>query len=209
MTIKQLRVYSKKNYEELKKVTCGLLLRQVHVKSESGDLALCCTTWMPYNVGNINETSILEYLRSADHRKIINTSLDGTFSYCDKDICPEIQRYFKNGTSDSLVPVETAQQILDKKCVFVMFTYDRSCNLQCPSCRNELLVHKTYSDEFNKTHQAVVNSIDELLSNGYKVVLCITGSGDPFVSRAYRDVLNNYKHEGDYSFFINTNGVLS
>lgn len=209
MATKQLRIYSKKNFEELKAVTCGLLLRTVHVKSESGDMALCCTTWMPHNVGNVNETSILEYLQSETHRDILNTSRDGTFSYCDKEICPEIQRYLKTGESGSMVPVETFDEILAKKFLFIMFTYDRSCNLQCPSCRNELLIQKSYSDEFKRTHQNVLKSLDELLNNGYKLGLCITGSGDPFVSKAFKDVLKNYKHpSGRYNFFINSNGVL-
>ena len=208
MATKQLRIYSKKNFEELKAVTCDLMLRTVHVKSELGDMALCCTTWMPHNVGNINETTILEYLRSETHKNILATSMDGTFSYCDKEICPEIQCYLKTGSSGAMSPVETAQKTLDKKFLFIIFTYDKSCNLQCPSCRNELFIQKTYSDEFKKTHANMLRSLDELLAEGYKLGLCITGSGDPFVSKAYKEILKSYRNTGDYKFFINSNGVL-
>ena len=128
--LKQIKLYTKQHHEELKTVTCRDLHQQVHV-GYKGELHLCCPTWMPWVVGNINEQTIKEYLNSSDHQKIINSTNNGSFEFCDHSICPEIQSHLKTGTSKALV--SKSEYVVDSR-LMLLLDYDKSCNLQCPSC---------------------------------------------------------------------------
>lgn len=207
MTVKQISFYKKQQHAELKGLTCNILHNQVHV-GLNGDLSLCCTAWMPWFVGNINETSILEYLKSAVHSDVINSGIDGSFSYCDHSVCPEIQSHLKTGTSKTLVKLEDFEP--DPR-MFLLLDYDKSCNLQCPSCRSKLIFFKdgNYPPHIIKTHENTLKSLDEILNTGQHVCMSITGSGDLFASKLYSDMMENYYHPSEnYSFGIETNGIL-
>lgn len=85
------------------------------------------------------------------------------------------------------------RQIRNKYPSQVNLAYDRSCNLQCPSCRKEV-INVTKKDEYDKIkllHDNVINSLFDKPHNN-EIILNITGSGDPFASKIYRDFLFNF-----------------
>jgi MoaA/NifB/PqqE/SkfB family radical SAM enzyme len=75
-----------------------------------------------------------------------------------------------------------------KEPVTIQFSFDRTCNLKCPSCRVDLIV------EDSKGIERVKKTIDEIqLQYGQATkILYITGTGDPFVSVGFRDFLRNF-----------------
>ena len=85
-------------------------------------------------------------------------------------------------------------------------SYDRTCNLACPSCRTS-----TYAAEdatrarFDAMQQA---EILPLLKNARTVF--VTGSGDPFASKTFRRLMEQLgeKEYPDLKFIIMTNGML-
>jgi len=85
------------------------------------------------------------------------------------------------------------RQIKNKYPSQVNLTYDRSCNLQCPSCRKEV-INVTEGEEYNKLkmlHNNIINSLFDKPHDN-EIILNITSSGDPFASKIYRDFLFNF-----------------
>ncbi|HEX9059241.1 MAG TPA: radical SAM protein [Clostridia bacterium] len=89
--------------------------------------------------------------------------------------------------------------------------YDETCNLKCPSCRKLNIVFN-HGEEYLrrlKIHKKVFNEIEK---RGYEYVrrLQVTGSGDPFCSTIFQDLLFNFdaRKYPMLSFFIMTNGLL-
>ena len=127
-------------------------------------------------------------------QKIRESILDGSFKYCDHKLCP----YIQNGSLPNREEVTDARhksiiknnQIKDIEPTFYNLCYDESCNLSCPSCRQKEISYyeggvyetkkkmqgKLISHVFGKPHD------DYCLIN-------VTGSGDPFGSKLFRELL--------------------
>jgi len=183
---------------------------------ETGGVFLCCPQWLPTSVGNLHTESAEESWNSDRAQAIRRDILAGSFKYCDSEICPRIQ-------SNSLPTVEEAKKnpyyknIIENKITklyrptLINFSHDRSCNISCPSCRNkkisfsdgpQYLLRKQMHDKIVRTYFS--QATDDVFT------LNITGSGDPFGSKIFREFLR----ELDGSMFPNmridlqTNGVM-
>ena len=67
-------------------------------------------------------------------------------------------------------------------------SYDRSCNLSCPSCRTQVIIE-------SRNKQQILTIQDKINDQALKDAewLCITGSGDPFGSPFFRRWLQTMK----------------
>jgi MoaA/NifB/PqqE/SkfB family radical SAM enzyme len=87
-------------------------------------------------------------------------------------------------------------------------SYDRTCNLSCPTCRTDTFIAK--GKERDKYFALTENVVLPLLRTAE--LTFVTGSGDPFVSRVYRHVLKtvaDHPHEFPHlKFNLMTNGLL-
>jgi MoaA/NifB/PqqE/SkfB family radical SAM enzyme len=94
---------------------------------------------------------------------------------------------YKEDVSDSDLKeiIEKGLTVLKKKPKILNLAYDRSCNLSCPSCRTAQIMIK--GEEYDEKRQLQ----DRLLAVGLDDAqeLIVTGSGDPFASKLYRDLL--------------------
>ena len=65
---------------------------------------------------------------------------------------------------------------------------DESCNLYCPSCRNEKILHAK-GNAYNKRKYLTDKLFDEIMNapKDYWFDLWITGGGDPFGSKIFRE----------------------
>tara|TARA_Y100001938_G_scaffold149276_1_gene235564 strand:- start:4830 stop:6854 length:2025 start_codon:yes stop_codon:yes gene_type:complete len=183
---------------------------------EHGNVRTCCSYWMNEKIGNIHDSSIGEILNSDIAKKIRGSILDGSFSYCNKKACPRLQNIDSLPNIDE-VDWEPFKTIIENKTVHmdaikhVNFLWDDSCNLQCPSCRISSIVHtsgKKYDDAL-----AIQNKIMDFILNKQpkdETSLNITGSGDPFGSKVFRDFLINFNGEEHSEIKLNlqTNGVM-
>jgi MoaA/NifB/PqqE/SkfB family radical SAM enzyme len=88
----------------------------------------------------------------------------------------------------------------------ILFAYDRSCNLSCPSCRTEKVMEKT-SDVDAKV-MAVTEKLLPIMS-GLKI-LNINPAGELFASKASRRLLHHISDETcpDLQIEIISNGTL-
>jgi sulfatase maturation enzyme AslB (radical SAM superfamily) len=168
-------------------------------------------------MGNANHVSVPEMWNGTVMQKIRESIYDGSFRYCRHDRCPVIQNgklpSIEEGEADPVfgAAVKARSTTLDSLPGFVNMVNDRSCNLYCPSCRTER-INVTDGRAFER-----IAGIQERFLAGWldgegntPFTLSITGSGDPFASRAYRDLLyslDGAKHPHMH-IALQTNGVL-
>ena len=83
---------------------------------------------------------------------------------------------------------------------WIKFCHDNSCNLTCHSCRNEII----------RSEQQQLDRIIGKLIPFFKdaEILDLSGSGDPFASKHYREIITSSLGITKAKFVFNTNGVL-
>lgn len=161
---------------------------------------LCCASWLKKYLPE--NSSPKQAWESDEANDIRNSVLDGTYKHCDKNQCPYLHQLIKFGEvgkTDTLfnknnLPTEFKKSIDAFKNGdsfspnIIQFSFDRTCNLKCPSCRVNLFV------EDSNGIKRVKKTIDEIEKEYGKTTktIYITGSGDPFVSVGFRDFLRNF-----------------
>jgi sulfatase maturation enzyme AslB (radical SAM superfamily) len=184
---------------------------------ENGTAFTCCSAWLPTPMGNLKHKSLNELWNGHTMQKIRESIYDGSFRYCRHDRCPRIQ-------NDSLPSLEEAEQeadiglavknrsvVLDSPPLLLNLCNDRSCNLYCPSCRTERI-----NFHAGPEYQSRLDLQKRLLKpylNGPReqpFTLSVTGSGDPFASKVFREqlfALDGRKYP-NMRINLQTNGVL-
>lgn len=160
---------------------------------------LCCASWLTKFLPR--DSSPKEAWESQQANEIRDSILDGSYKYCDEVHCPFLSQLKHIGNvgrvhplfhKDS-IPVSLQNKINDYKTgtltpSVIQFSFDRTCNLKCPSCRVELFTASRY--KINEV-QATIDEIQAEYGNTIEH-LYITGSGDPFVSVGFRNFLRNF-----------------
>ncbi len=93
----------------------------------------------------------------------------------------------------------------------VMFSFDPSCNLSCPSCRPHKISFTLNSSEHLETQSIIKKIMAELFMNPReKININVTGSGDPFAAQAFREFLKEIDGSlyPNLKFDFQTNGIL-
>jgi sulfatase maturation enzyme AslB (radical SAM superfamily) len=195
---------------------CQNPFKQIDLE-DSGVAFTCCSSWLPTPIGNLNHSPVMEMWNGSVIQSIRESILDGSFRYCRHDRCPVIQNgelpTLEEAAKDPLFTriIEEKRTVVDRPPVFVNLVNDRSCNLYCPSCRTERINHQAgpKSQEIDRIQDRL---LEPYLSepNDLFFILSITGSGDPFSSRVYRNLL--YSLDGsdfpNMQIALQTNGVL-
>jgi MoaA/NifB/PqqE/SkfB family radical SAM enzyme len=175
----------------------------------SGDISVCCFSWLPKMFGNVLTDTPDEILTNLNRVALINDMDTGKFTECN-DHCPFINSIL-NGKRilGYIVPLAMLQHEKARQPIVINFSYDQSCNLQCPSCRNELILFQLDENALiTRVHNRVKELIDYLLSQGEKLTLNITGSGDAFASPTYWNYIKNLEPNENLSLKLLTNGIL-
>jgi hypothetical protein len=173
---------------------------------------LCCQGWLNKSAGNAMVQHAKEIWNSADAKKIRTSVIDGSFRYCNAEHCPHlinktfpvqyVDKQAYNTLKNRIENIGTEEN----RPGWLNFSYDQSCNLSCPSCRKEIVIaskneREQYADLAHETLAAFGENIKELY---------ITGSGDPFASRHFWELLtsNELLKYPQLSMRIHTNGQL-
>lgn len=186
---------------------------EVHL---TGDVYVCCPSWLKKPIGNIQQHSIKDVWNSPAAQEIRSTIIDGSYRHCDRNECPFLQTGV--AVVSDLAPSTVSRIKADKTTTLpytpldIMLTYDPSCNLSCPSCRTSKVSFTQDSPEYAKSKAITQNIYDDFIrDSGHSPLrLNVTGSGDPFASLVYRQFLE----ELDGAKFPNlkidlqTNGLL-
>jgi organic radical activating enzyme len=175
----------------------------------TGTAFVCCPVWLPTPIGNLDSDPV-QLWNGPIAGQIRASIIDGSFRYCDHLHCSRItNRSLPRRDSDEARAVLedfAAKGPADRLPKYVYLSHDKSCNLSCPSCRA-----KVYAA--NKAKQAKLDELTEttilpLLRHAEEVM--ITGSGDPFGSNHFRNLIKRL-NEQDFSHLkidLHTNGQL-
>lgn len=186
---------------------------------------ICCPSWAPTNIGGDAppmQEDLLKDWQGSTVTDIRKSVLDGTYRHCDHKVCPSLSKLIntdevpiefieksealKTFNITSLEDVENFQGLPE----YILFGFDRSCNLKCPSCRNEQVPNDDVNSFAHKRKEYLLEQIETKFAANVKRLM-ITGSGDPFYSKLYRNYLIDFdpkKYPKLEEIQIITNGNL-
>jgi MoaA/NifB/PqqE/SkfB family radical SAM enzyme len=175
---------------DLKNYVCGVPFNSLEI--HNNQYFVCCPSWLNVSFKR-DEYALNEIWNSEPVQEIRESVLDGSFKYCNKELCPFLSKLVNYGIPSG--PIGLKGTNLDFKKVIknntpdvLMLNFDRTCNYKCPSCRVDLIVENS---EGVKRVEKTIEDIDNYYSANVKR-LYITGSGDPFVSVGFRNYLRNF-----------------
>lgn len=191
----------------LKSHFCGNPFRQLET-TPTGLAYVCCPIWLPTPIGKLDTDP--EQLWGSDAAKRIRESIiDGSFSYCSHLHCPAIA----GRTLPSRDSPESQQVIKQYRTnparlpEHLVLSHDKSCNLSCPSCRSSIYIANSRKQE--QLDSLTERTLLPLMREAKSVM--ITGSGDPFGSKHFRNLIKRL-NGGDFpqlKMELITNGQLS
>jgi hypothetical protein len=204
------------NKDILKHYVCTNPFKYIDIQT-SGDY-VCCPSWCTTNIRAGDEMSWMSD-EAIDIRK---SMLDGTYRHCEHTICPSLSELINNKkVSYNFLPIEVFKDLYHVKDIEdvvniketpeeILFGFDRSCNYKCPSCRLDIIPNDNEDSEEHKKKLKILEYIETNFAQRAKKLL-ITGSGDPFYSKIYRDYLQNFdetKYPNLEEIQIITNGKM-
>jgi MoaA/NifB/PqqE/SkfB family radical SAM enzyme/tetratricopeptide (TPR) repeat protein len=176
---------------------------------KDGSVFPCNCTQVPFPIGNAHTQTKEEIWQSPAARAIRASILDGSFRFCSPMTC--WQRF--NLPKKAEQPEKWAElQRLGVDGVqppkHLNLSYDLSCNLSCPSCRNAPIM--AAQPEREKLERVRDRIVLPLLADPRAETVYITGSGDAFGSPHFRTVLKELcdPKYGHVDITLGTNGQL-
>ncbi|MDE1900358.1 MAG: radical SAM protein [Alphaproteobacteria bacterium] len=169
----------------------------------SGEFYRCCPSYVPMPIGTMDAPDLQSVLNSPAAQAIRESILDGSFKYCSKLQCPVIGSRSLMSREEGLAKLAELGEYPEE----VTFSHDASCNLSCPSCRtHRVVIPKDEQDKFDSLSERL---LVPLMNHAKRISIC--GSGDPFASIHFRNLLINYcknASEKARKLALQTNGVL-
>ncbi len=174
----------------------------------NNDVYMCCPVRLPKVIGNIKEQPVAQIWNSETAQELRQSILDGSFRYCKN--CPYLLNM--NGPVSETPRTPRLMEIVEKQLTvledgpkWLNLSNDLSCNLSCPSCRQSVIhIHGKEFDETKRLQDDLLLQVKDKLEWLY-----ICGSGDPFGSRLYRELLCSM--DRDYypgKLYLHTNANL-
>ncbi len=171
-----------------------------------------CAAWVPAVTGNMLEGESADAVwNSPGMQEVRRSVLDGDFSYCSRTLCPFITNGLLPRAEEITAPrlrriIDNRETVVEDGPRIVALGHDSSCNLACPTCRNDLMMaNKEESERLDRGRDRVILP---MLRNRQTAVQ-MTSWGDPFASRHYRSILEALRApEFDgVRLFMLTNGL--
>jgi len=190
---------------------------------------VCCPSWCPTDIRQGMDgkpldgakVNIFEDLKGNWYSKaatdIRKSVLDGTYSHCNHKVCPSLSQLINTGekpknfiTKEEFLRRYESLEKFEGLPKQILFGFDTSCNLKCPSCRAEFVPNDDPESEEAKIKKFIIESIEYDFSESVEILM-ITGSGDPIYSKLYREYLVNFdesKYPNLKQIHLITNGNL-
>ncbi len=162
-----------------------------------GDVFSCCPSWLPTPIGNLLRQPMQEIWNGEIVQKVRESIHDGSFRFCVYSKCAHLQTVSGPVQRRESVTDPEMLEVINKRLTVmpsgprtIGCSYDKSCNLSCPSCRTELIIEKGRKDEILAISQSLRES---WLADAQELV--ITGSGDAFGSPYFRNWLQTMQRD--------------
>ncbi len=178
---------------------CTNPFNQIYVMANGG-VKVC--GWATEIIGNLLEQSIEEIWHSEAAKKQREAMRNGLFDYCRKNVCPFC-------INDTLADYSDEQRkefvLMPPMPVRINMAHDRTCNIACPSCRNEIWMPSVEDDKrIRRTNEQLLPVINEA------VYLDLNGIGEVFAGKHSMELLKQVKPVNkQFHLAIETNGVLA
>lgn len=130
----------------------------------NGEVHVCmCEAWLPYEVGNILDfNSRDEFFESIYNHEVIQSFYDGSHKFCNFHTCQVMQNFLYQGQKNELF--QDRSKLKNIKLKTLNLSIDDSCNLQCPSCRDKLIIRKS-NWEYQERIKKILDKCDEFFFN--------------------------------------------
>lgn len=181
---------------DLKNFVCSAPFHHLEIRDNRN--LICCDSWLNKILpGNI---PLNEVWNSEEAKEIRKSVMDGSYKFCDNTQCVYLSELLKTGKETVMIKhvdnlpdqirtyYEKKIYSIDHKPTYLKFSFDRTCNFKCPSCRLDLVVPN--SQKVNKIKKTM-NEIEETYGDSVKIIHCST-SADPFASVTFRNWLRNF-----------------
>ncbi len=184
--------------DSIDNIRCDYPFRYAHVQP-GGFVYSCCPGWSKGDIGSILFKSVKKVWNSNSAKLHRLAIINKTYIFCNPDSCPFMSVGSKktNTRFSDLETLETPNEV----CISI----DRSCNLKCPSCRNDFCSYKG-----SKLKIAQILS-KRLTSSNWTTKphdLVIASQGEVFFSNIYKNMIFNSKITKRDFITIHTNGTL-
>lgn len=179
---------------------CSVPFNAIQIDND-GDVQLCdCQLHMPYTIGNIFENSLQDIWLNSKAEMVRQSVATGDFTYCNWD-CSLLSR---------LMPAPNTIPVTETFPREIKIDLDLSCNLKCPSCRENVIIEKN-SIKIQKQIQ-IFEEIKQwaLLNQNVPVKITPLSSGEIFASHSglkFLESLRDYPYQ-NLKLHITTNGTL-
>jgi sulfatase maturation enzyme AslB (radical SAM superfamily) len=170
--------------------TCNTPTRAVTIDLNSNCFLCICDGWLPIPVGKVLDFETLEAVFDNPTAKVLQQDVhDKKYTWCAVDHC---------GIKHRDIVKKRYELVLD---------IDESCNLACPSCRRDLVMH-TQGPEIENKKQAVNRIVSWLENFDHPIHITMSGNGDPLASTIIRPLFQNLVPRPNQTFKLFTNGLL-
>jgi molybdenum cofactor biosynthesis enzyme MoaA len=162
----------------------------VVVDFNSNCLICSCDGWLPIPVGQVQDFNTLNEIWNSPVAKILQQDIDNKkFTWCAVEHCGIKQHNIKQTRYELSINI------------------DESCNLHCPSCRREPIMHLS-GPVVDKKIQDVERILSWLETFEHPIHIVLSGNGDPLASTIIRPLIKKYKSKANQTFKLFTNGLL-
>jgi MoaA/NifB/PqqE/SkfB family radical SAM enzyme len=175
---------------------CSRPFEQFYV-TEDGDVHLCCPEWIAMPAGNLFARSPMEIWTGKVAKNIRDSMLDGSFRHCIH--CPFLPNQPDCGVVNPLkVDALEWNDWIDT----LNLSYDKTCNLSCPSCRHKIQGRGANAD---RIQEILIKS--GIFNHAHNINA--SGSGDPIASHLFWQLLDHLSLLKRHPrLTLQTNGVL-
>lgn len=170
--------------------SCNVPYRTIVVDYNSNCLICGCDGWLPIPVGQVQDFATFEDVWNSPVAKILQQDIDSKkFTWCAVEHCGIKQRSIKQTRYELSINI------------------DESCNLHCPSCRRESIMHVS-GPVVDKKIQDIERVLSWLELFDHPIHIVLSGNGDPLASAIIRPLIKKYKPKHNQTFKFFTNGLL-
>jgi len=170
--------------------SCNVPYRSIVVDFNTNCLICGCDGWLPIPVGQVQDFATLEEVWNSPVAKILQQDIDAKkFTWCAVDHCGIKHRNINQTKYELSINI------------------DESCNLHCPSCRREPIMH-LLGPVVDKKIQSIDRVLLWLELFDHPIHVVLSGNGDPLASTIIRPLLKKYKPKINQTFKLFTNGLL-
>ncbi len=167
----------------------------------------CCPAWLPTKINDMED--VRDSWNHPTMNKIRESILEGSYDVCNERLCPVLSELVNQKTVDRgfFITKDEFKNLDYTHPKIINYSFDRSCNLSCPSCRKETLMAN--SDELKKIDW-ITKEIEDAYGKELRG-LYISGTADPFVSKSFRKLLTNFdknKYPNVTNIHLHTNAIL-